>query len=263
MGVNRRDFLKITGLGTLMGVTGKTAADLVFKGQVEAQEAKPNPIGLVGKRWGMVVDTKKCIEKIEKDGCRDCVVACNMVHNIPDFGNPKDEIKWIWQEPFERTFPSQENPYLPESLEGAPFIVLCNHCDNPPCVRVCPTKATFKRDNGIVMMDYHRCIGCRFCMAACPYGSRSFNWRNPRPFIPNIQENYPTRMRGVVEKCNFCSERLEEGLLPACVEACKVKALTFGDLEDPNSEVRELLHAHPSIRRKPELGTMPQIYYLV
>ena len=263
MGVNRRDFLKITGLGTLVGVAGKTATDLVFKGQVEAQEAKPSPVGLVGKRWAMVVDMKKCLEKVNKDGCRDCIVACHMVHNVPDFGTRKDEIKWIWKEPYENTFPGQHNPYLPESLEGAPFIVLCNHCDNPPCVRVCPTKATFKRDDGIVMMDYHRCIGCRFCMAACPYGSRSFNWRNPRPFIPSIQEDFPTRMRGVVEKCNFCSERLAEGLLPACVEACKAKALTFGDVEDPNSEVREILSAHPSIRRRPELGTMPQIYYLV
>jgi len=128
---------------------------------------------------------------------------------------------------------------------------------------VCPTKATFKRSDGIVMMDFHRCIGCRFCMAGCPYGSRSFNWRDPRPFVQDVRKEFPTRMRGVVEKCSFCAERLAEGLPPACVEACKVKALVFGDLEDPNSEVREILQRHHSIRRKPELGTMPQIYYLV
>ncbi len=263
MGVNRRDFLKITGLGALVGAGGKVASDLVFKDQVEAQEARPDGGALVGKRWAMVVDTKKCVEKVQKDGCRDCIIACHTAHNVPDFGNPKDEIKWIWQEPYEHVFPSQHHPFTAEDLEGAPFLVFCNHCDHPPCVRVCPTKATFKREDGIVMMDFHRCIGCRFCMAACPYGSRSFNWRNPRPFVQNIQEKFPTRMRGVVEKCNFCAERLAEGLPPACVDACKAKALIFGDLEDPHSEVREILHTHRSIQRKPELGTMPQIYYIV
>ena len=263
MGVNRRDFLKITGLGTLAGVGGKAAADLVFKGQAEAQETSPNEGALVGKRWAMVVDTKKCIEKIGKDGCKDCSIACHAVHNVPDFGNPKDEIKWIWQDEFEHVCPNQHHPFTSEALHGKPFLALCNHCDNPPCVRVCPTKATFQRDDGIVLMDFHRCIGCRFCMAGCPYGSRSFNWRDPRPFVQNARQDFPTRMRGVVEKCNFCAERLAEGKPPACVEACKAKALIFGDLEDSHSEVREVLHERYSIRRKPELGTMPQIYYLV
>jgi [DsrC]-trisulfide reductase subunit O len=263
MGVNRRDFLKITGLGTVLGVGGKAAADLVFKGPVEAQEARPSEGALVAKRWAMVVDTKKCIEKVREDGCRECILACHTVHNVPDFGNPKDEIKWIWQDTYEHVFPSQYHPFTEEGLEGAPFLVFCNHCDNPPCVRVCPTKATFKRSDGVVMMDFHRCIGCRFCMAGCPYGSRSFNWRDPRPFVQEVRKEFPTRMRGVVEKCNFCAERIAEGLLPACVEACKAKALIFGDLEDPRSEVREVLHQRHSIRRKPELGTMPQIYYLV
>jgi molybdopterin-containing oxidoreductase family iron-sulfur binding subunit len=263
MGVNRRDFLKITGLGTLAGVGGKAATDLIFKGQVEAQEARPNAGALVGKRWAMVVDTKKCIEKIEKDGCKDCTIACHAEHNVPEFGNPKDEIKWIWQDEFEHVCPNQHHPFVSESLHGKPFLAFCNHCDNPPCVRVCPTKATFQREDGLVLMDFHRCIGCRFCMAGCPYGSRSFNWRDPRPFIQDARQDFPTRMRGVVEKCNFCAERLAVGKIPACVEACKVKALTFGDLEDSHSEVREILHERFSLRRKPELGTKPQIFYLV
>lgn len=263
MGVNRRDFLRITGLGTLLGLGGKAAGDLLFPGDLEAQEVRPSGKALFGERWAMVVDTKKCQEKVKEGSCRDCMDACHTVHNVPDFGNPKDEVKWIWTETYEHAFPSQHHAFTTEDVEGSPFILLCNHCENPPCVRVCPTKATFKRDDGIVLMDYHRCIGCRFCMAACPYGSRSFNWRNPRPFIKEIRKAYPTRMRGVVEKCNFCSERLAEGLQPACVEACSAKALTFGDLEDPHSEVRELLHEHFTIRRKPELGTMPQIYYIV
>ena len=263
MGVNRRDFLKITGLGTLVGLGAKAATDLVFKGRAEAQEVRPGEAALVAKRWAMVVDMKKCTEMVQQEGCKDCIIACNKAHNVPDFGNPKHEIKWIWQDTYEHVFPSQYQAFIEENLERAPFLVLCNHCDNPPCVRVCPTKATFKRGDGVVMMDWHRCIGCRFCMAACPYGSRSFNWRDPRPFVPDVREDFPTRMRGVVEKCTFCSERLAKGLLPACVEACKAKALVFGDLEDPDSEVRKILRENYAIRRKPELGTMPQIYYLV
>ena len=111
------------------------------------------------------------------------------------------------------------------------------------------------------MMDYHRCIGCRYCMAGCPYGSRSFNWQNPVPFIKEKNPNYPTRTRGVVEKCNFCAKRLSEGLLPACVEACPEKALTFGNLLDPNTEIREILKTRHILRRFPELGTEPNVYY--
>ena len=255
---SKRTFLKIAGF-SLLGIGTKP----IQKALAGNEEPKffPNPESLIGKRWAMVVDMKKC-----KDDCDDCIKACHRVHNVPDFGNPKDAVKWIWKDPYEKTFPDDENRYMQEyidqTLKGRQFILLCNHCDNPPCVRVCPTKATFKREDGIVMMDYHRCIGCRFCMAGCPYGSRSLNWRDPRPFIKEINKEFPTRERGVVEKCNFCSERLAKGLIPACVEACKEKVLVFGDLEDPNSAVRELLRTHHTIRRKPQLGTMPQVYYI-
>ncbi len=101
-------------------------------------------------------------------------------------------------------------------------------------------------------------------MAACPYGARSLNWRDPRPFIKTeLNREFPTRTRGVVEKCNFCFERLAKGLIPACVEACKEKALIFGDVEDPNSEIREVLRKNPTIRRKAHLGTHPQVYYIL
>ena len=93
------------------------------------------------------------------------------------------QIKWIWTEHFHNAFPGEEQPHMSEKVEHMNFLVLCNHCDNPPCVRVCPTKATFQREDGIVMMDMHRCIGCRFCMAGCPFGARSFNWRDPRPYV--------------------------------------------------------------------------------
>ena len=113
------------------------------------------------------------------------------------------------------------------------------------------------------MMDWHRCIGCRYCMAACPYGSRSFNWKNPRPDIENINSEFPTRTKGVVEKCTFCDERIAKGQLPSCVEVCKNKEMLFGDLNNHNSEIREILSQTYSIRRKPELGTQPEIYYIV
>ena len=149
-------------------------------------------------------------------------------------------------------------------MKNGPALLLCNHCDSPPCVSVCPTGATWKRESdGIVMMDWHRCIGCRYCMAACPYGSRSFNWRDPRPSIREITADFPTRTRGVVEKCNFCEERLAKGEPPACVKACPVNAMTFGDAHDPASQVRRLLEANYSIRRRPSLGTKPQVFYLV
>ena len=131
-------------------------------------------------------------------------------------------------------------------------------------MRVCPTQATYKMEDGIVAMDYHRCIGCRFCMAGCPFGARSFNFKDPRKFLADPVPNptFPTRMIGVVEKCTFCAERLAVGQLPACVEASGGKIL-FGDLEDPNSTVRQALSANYSIRRKPNLGTQPGVYYLI
>jgi Fe-S-cluster-containing dehydrogenase component len=256
MGVDRRKFLTIAGLTTLTVMGKKTGA--VLPGS--EGDTLPEETPLVGRRWAMIVDPRKCLKQ---EGCRDCITACHTAHNVPQFDNPKDEIKWIWKDKFEHVFPTQEHQFLSEDLKDEDVLVLCNHCDNPPCVRVCPTKSTWKRKDGIVMMDMHRCIGCRYCVAACPYGSRSFNWRDPRPFIKNITPDFPTRTRGVVEKCNFCAERLAEGLLPACVEACKEKALIFGDLEDPESEVREILKSKYAIRRKPALGTQPQVYYLV
>jgi molybdopterin-containing oxidoreductase family iron-sulfur binding subunit len=201
---------------------------------------------------------------MEHEDCDDCVRACHLIHNVPEFDSSKDEIKWIWKETFHHAFHEMEHEHLEEKLRHAPVMVLCNHCDNPPCVRVCPTQATWKREkDGIVMMDWHRCIGCRYCVAACPYGSRSFNWRDPRPFIDDIQPDFPTRVRGVVEKCTFCEERLVKGQMPACVEACRHGALTFGDLEDSESDVRRLLHDNYTIRRKPALGTRPEVYYIV
>ncbi|MEW6442165.1 MAG: sulfate reduction electron transfer complex DsrMKJOP subunit DsrO [bacterium] len=259
MAVDRREFLKIAGLSTLLGLGGKAGFEVLSGKEVEASLSREPQ---AGKRWAMVVNMRKCLEK---EGCTDCMKACHLAHNVPHIDNPRHEVKWIWTDSFEHVFPSQEmeNEYVVERLAGKPFLVLCNHCERPPCVRVCPTKATFQNADGVVVMDYHRCIGCRFCMAGCPYGSRSFNWKDPRKYLQETNLEFPTRMRGVVEKCNFCSERLDKGLQPACVEACKDQAILFGNVRDPDSEVRQTLRASFTIRRKPELGTLPQVYYIV
>ncbi len=261
METSRRCFLKIGGVCAL-GLGALPVVDMVAK--AAQPTISPNPEALVGKKWAMVVNMQKCWDKGRKS-CKDCALACHKVHNVPEIPDTEEEIKWIWTEHYENAFPGQTNQFNIENIKDKPWVVLCNQCTNPACVRVCPTQATYKRpQDGIVMMDYHRCIGCRFCMAGCPYGSRSFNFRDPRPFVKGEQNpNFPTRERGVVEKCNFCEERLAVGQMPACVEACKAGALCFGDLEDPKSDVRKLLASHYTIRRKPELGTEPNIYYIV
>lgn len=255
MEIDRRRFLQIAGL-SLLALAAKPALDLLAKPGV-AGALDVTPAGR--KRLAMVVDLKACTSN---PGCTDCIAACHLAHNVPDIGSRKEQVKWIWQVSYEQAFPDQGNKYILQDLHDSHVLLLCNHCDNPPCVRVCPTQATWKREDGIVMMDYHRCIGCRYCMAACPYGSRSFNWRDPRPYIKQINTDYPTRTKGVVEKCNFCDERLAQGKLPACVEACKSGALTFGDLQ-PGSDVYGLVSKNYALRRKPELGTQPQVYYLI
>lgn len=254
MDIDRRGFLKIAGLTTVTGMAGNC-----IKG-TQAEQILSEELLLPSKRWAMLIDLKKCHEV--KD-CRDCIDACHLAHNVPDFNNPKDGINWIWKDSFEHAFHELKHEFITEELKHIPALLLCNHCDNPACVKVCPTNATWKREDGVVMMDWHRCIGCRYCMAACPYGSRSFNWREPKPFIKKINKNFPARMRGVVEKCTFCNERLVSGKMPLCVEACKVRAIVFGDLEDPDSEIRKLLQSHFSVRRKPGLGTNPEVYYLI
>ncbi|HWR90485.1 MAG TPA: 4Fe-4S dicluster domain-containing protein [Dissulfurispiraceae bacterium] len=261
MSINRREFIKLAGISTILGIGG-TAGLFELHHPAEALQQlqhMKDPNALTAKRWAMVIDSRKF--KADED-YRRCTDACHKAHNVPDIGNPKDEIKWIWKETFEHAFPGQEHQYFAEDLKHKPFLVLCNHCDNPPCVRVCPTKATFKRPDGIVVMDPHRCIGCRFCMAGCPFGARSFNFKDPRPFVKQINPEFPARTKGVVEKCTFCHERLAKGLRPACVEASN-GAILFGDLKDENSEVRKALSENYSIRRKSEVGTQPSVFYII
>ncbi|MFZ5765992.1 MAG: sulfate reduction electron transfer complex DsrMKJOP subunit DsrO [Thermodesulfobacteriota bacterium] len=280
MDSSRRTFLKIAGISAVAGVAAPAALNMLMNKNAQASaggghgapaagghggHGEPVP---TGKRYGLVIDARKFHET--PGLAEKCIEACHTYHNVPDFGNKKDEIKWIWQEPFINTFPDESHYKKDEQILAMKFLVTCNHCDNPPCVRACPTKATFRNEDGVVMMDFHRCIGCRFCMAACPYGSRSFNWRDPRgsqdgvPFIKNLEPKFPTRMRGVVEKCSFCAHRLAHNQLPLCVEACgDTKAMVFGDMNDPNSEVSQVLRSRFTIQRKPSLGTKPSVFYII
>lgn len=275
MSINRRQFLKLLGVSTVAGIGGAAVFNGLRSNGLEASQTSPDPRSLKGKRWGFVVDVSKL--KTEEDYQR-CIDACHRIHNVPDMSSLPDEIrkrqevKWIWKDTYAHAFPTLlEDAYQNNEIKEKGFLLFCNHCAKPACVRVCPTQATFKRKDGVVMQDMHRCIGCRFCMAACPFGARSFNWRDPRgkddngrPFIDPEHENreFPTRMIGVVEKCTLCYERLAKGLQPACVEASN-GAIVFGDLEDPGSEVVKLIASTYTIRRKPELGTQPSIYYVI
>ncbi len=267
---SRRSFLKVAGIAAI-GLGVSPAMNFASSGTGMAVKAK-NEQALIAKRWGMVIDTGKLNDEINEK----MIEACHKAHNVPDFNhevdqekypgtrpvNHKQEIKWLWEEHFKYAFPDKEDEFLADKFHDLPFLVTCNHCKNAPCVQACPTQATFKREDGIVIMDFHRCIGCRFCMAACPYGSRSFNFRDPRPFIAETNPDFPTRSKGVVEKCNLCAERLSKGEQPHCVEASE-GAIVVGDLENPESEIRMLLKDQYAIRRNESLGTEPSVYYIM
>ena len=174
MSMNRRQFLTFAGLSTILGVGSATAINSIARGGLEASQVSPDPKQMKAKRWGFVVDVSKL--KTDED-YQKCIDACHNIHNVPSHKEPRHEVKWIWKDTYEHTFPNTaEDKIMNKELQEKNFLLFCNHCAAPACVRVCPTKATFKRQSdGIVMQDMHRCIGCRFCMAACPFGARSFN----------------------------------------------------------------------------------------
>jgi molybdopterin-containing oxidoreductase family iron-sulfur binding subunit len=261
MDKQRRTFLKLAGATALAGLSAPVVVNLNAPSAQAA--AAPAVEKRQGKRLGMVIDMRKLYGR--PDLLDKATEACHKVHNVPKIDSPKNEVKWIWRTPYANAFIDQSLSHVSKSTRENDFLVLCNHCEEPPCVRVCPTKATFvQKKTGIVAMDYHRCIGCRFCMMGCPYGARSFNWMDPIPLLKGVNPNFPARTRGVVEKCNFCGERLALGQEPACVEAVKeVGAIVFGDLNDPNSEISKLLDQEHTIQRSAALGTIPSVFYIV
>jgi tetrathionate reductase subunit B len=178
------------------------------------------------KRYALVIDSKKCID------CKACVVACRAENQVP-LGHSRN---WINEE-HRGTWPKLLAAFEPEQ---------CHHCANPSCVRVCPTGASFQRDDGLVLINEADCIGCRYCVIACPYGARFFR-----------------EDKGVVEKCTFCVQRVDRGEPPACVETCPSKARFFGDIADPNGKLQQLLATREFRVKKPETGNAPHIFYLI
>jgi len=209
------------------------------------------------------LDLSRCI------GCRRCVHACVKENNQ----SREPEIHWIQVLQMDKEkgidFSHSNVHYNPELVpeEGHFYIpISCQQCRNPQCIAVCPAKATWQEPDGIVVVDYNWCIGCRYCMAACPYGARHFNWAEPT--IPVEEINTEThylgnrpRPKGVVEKCTFCIQRVRKGKYPACVEICPVGARKFGNLLDPDSEIRYILENKRVLVLKEELNTEPRFYY--
>lgn len=215
-------------------------------------------------KFAMVIDLGLCV------GCRRCVYACKLENNIPDaisppyimvFEHEKTGYKEFAPiaEPFEKTNRLQ---YTQLRKDKVYMPVQCNHCEKPPCVKVCPTGASYKDEDGIVLVDYTKCIGCRYCMQACPYDARRFNWWTPVISPDRINPLVPVRPHGVVEKCTFCVHRTRKGLTTRCVEACPNKARIFGNLNDPDSEVSKLISSKTSFRLKERLNTGPNLSYL-
>ncbi len=280
---SRRDFLKIAGVATAVVACGSSICSCSSKhehhqegekvklltqdGQiVEIDSSHLNHAnhqamvsreaarrGIPGKKFVMVVDLARC------KNARKCMSACQKMHHLPE------DKEWLTVK------------LMKDNDKAAPywFPKTCFHCDNPPCVKVCPVDATFKRQDGLVLIDNERCIGCKFCMAACPYSTRVFNWEEPhQDMAGHTKENYspetsvPSKV-GTVEKCDFCPDMIRQGLLPDCVTACPNGVFYFGDENedvvtngDETLRLSQLLKDRSAYRYMEELGTQPRLYYL-
>ncbi len=208
-------------------------------------KAKPDDQRVSAKnRWGILIDTRKCTTE-----CEACVTACHKKHGIETHGRPDKDPQWI------RKLRVED----PLTRKVSSFPIMCQHCEHPPCADVCPTGASFRREDGIVLVDRHLCIGCRYCMMACPYKARSFlheDVENPLPHTP--------RGKGTVESCNLCVYTVDKGGIPACVEACKLEghqAMIFGDLNDPESEISQALLREGGQQIREDLGLNTGVRY--
>jgi len=216
-------------LAKLAGTVGAAATACVARGAPAVnpgwREGDPAYVGQQGKRWAMLIDLRKCV------GCQACTVACKIENDVPEYHFrtwvPDVEIG---------AFPDTRRAFLPR---------LCNHCERPSCIDVCPAGATWQRQDGVVEIDYDICWGCGSCVDACPYDAR---------FINPVTKT--------ADKCTFCSQRIDQGLLPACVETCVGGSRQFGDLNDPDSVVARAVHNEPVQVLKPETGNEPRVFYI-
>jgi len=235
--VNRRDFLRSgAAVATLSIAPGLTLT--AFGGSAEAGAADAN------KRWGLLIDASRC-----KEGCNACVTACSDENGWKATGHPETDAQWIRKVTLKNTATGKTTS-MP---------MMCQHCEEPPCVDVCPTGASFKRKDGIVLVDKHICIGCRYCMMACPFKARSFV-HEPT----NNQKSHSPRGMGTVESCTLCVHRVDKGGTPACVEACAKTgshAILFGDLKDPNSDISKRLAELSTVALRPDLDLNPGVRY--
>lgn len=204
-------------------------------------------------RYGMVIDLQRCM------GCHACSVACKSANNLPKdiWWNRVLTIGGQTMDTVAGTYPNNQMQFLP---------VNCQHCENPPCAKACPVGATYRRkEDGIVIQDYDKCIGCRMCMVACPYNARSFNWSKPDYYVEHTvgDSDAPVHQYNVVEKCTFCVNRIAKGEQPACMVLCPARARHWGDLDDPNSDVSKALKGRKDTQLLAEKGTQPSVFYLI
>ena len=202
-------------------------------------------------KLAIAINLNRCV------GCHTCANACKMQNNVP--------MGMLWNRILTKDcdvidgavgeYPNLKRVYLP---------VQCQHCENAACQKVCPTGATYKDEKGRVEIDYDKCIGCRMCMAACPFNARVFNWTDPvrEPDCNYGDSRVPVRAKGVMEKCTLCKERTDDGDVPMCVRVCPARARTFGDLDDPESEISKLAQSAEAHHLLEEKGTRPQLFYI-
>lgn len=266
----RRGF--VAGLAAMMALGACSSLPASESAASESAAAAPATSPDHNHRWGMAIDLDRCT------ACQGCVVACRSENNVPVAGPEQLEkdrgIFWMdMMRVKEGEYPDLKEQFIPTP---------CNHCEDAPCVKVCPVGATFINEEGIVGQMWARCIGCRYCTTACPYTRRYFNWETPSwpdDLKSLLNPDVATRPRGVVEKCTFCHHRIrdaredarEDGRtltdndvrrLPACAAACPAEAIVFGDLNDPDSTVSQQAKSPRAFRLQEELGTKPKVIYL-
>jgi len=242
---------------TPIGPLGPAERDLVVRMERDLERALAKPVDQ--RKWVMVIDLRKCT------GCNACVNACRSENALP----PGVTYRVVLEEEV-GVYPNVSKRFVPRN---------CMQCDNSPCTPVCPVGATYKRPDGVVAVDYLKCIGCRYCITACPYGTRSFDFGEyftagtpaVQPYEtqrPSFEYGHKWTRQGTgspignARKCTFCLHRVEQGVLPACVSTCIGRATFFGDANDPRSLVAELMSRPNARRMKEEAGTRPSVYYL-